>query len=304
MTPNQPVSGRNHGRAKMLVAGHPPHLRMAELPAAQPPPRLLRRPVLLPSQAGRRLPRLLTIYIQLEMALSLAMLNGAALATRCNFPMTSDCISCDANSPRSRTHSDDGPDDTGDGRPDADEDSHDSVEDFDDSDRSSHDEFAEWEWLEQIDGVASVELEHSQVAYCNAKLIRRAHMRSAFWVEMEEPSQETSDLAFELFDRYGRLNREYCDHEIRKGSGAWGRELDHGDILLFESISVERLWRHRGIGTKMVNAILDKVRAKSSSFFAFARPGYFSRDVNDRDEEGDSETQRTNSRSPDTFGNR
>ena len=151
-----------------------------------------------------------------------------------------------------------------------------------DTERSSVDEFAEWEWLEQIDGHANVD--HNVVADCDAKLIRRARMRSGFWIQMEEPSEETSDLAFELFDRYGCLSREFYDHEIRKGSGVWGQELDHGDILLFENLSVEPLWRHQGIGTKIVNAILDKVRAKSSGFFAFAQPGYLTRDLRDMDE--------------------
>lgn len=159
-----------------------------------------------------------------------------------------------------------------------------------DSNRSSCDEFAEWKWLEQIDGVGDVD--HHQVASCDAKLIRRQCIRSAFWTEMEEPSSETSDLAFELFDRYGRLNREHYDHEMGKGSGVWGQELDHGDILLFETLSVETIWRHQGIGTKLVKAVLDKVRATSSGFFAFAQPGYLTADLPSAGKEGNSETAR------------
>ncbi|KAK3896882.1 hypothetical protein C8A05DRAFT_20243 [Staphylotrichum tortipilum] len=150
--------------------------------------------------------------------------------------------------------------------------------------------FAEWKWLEQIDGVGDVD--HHQVAYCDAKLIRRQHIKSAFWAEMEGPSEETSDLAFELFDRYGRLNREHYDHEMGKGSGVWGQELDHGDILLFESLSVETIWRHQGIGTKLVKAVLDKVRAKSCGFFAFAQPGYLTAELPSADKEGNSEMAR------------
>ncbi|KAK4031568.1 hypothetical protein C8A01DRAFT_21238 [Parachaetomium inaequale] len=172
---------------------------------------------------------------------------------------------------------DGGSDDTGSDEPDADE-------DWYGSERSSCDEFADWKWLEQIDGLANVG--HEQVADCNVKLIRRARMRRAFWVEMEEPSEETSDLAFELFDRYGCLNREYYEHGIRKGSGVWGQELDHGDILLFESLSVVPLWRHQRIGTKVVNAILDKARTKSTGFFAFAQLGCLTRDLDRACEDG------------------
>ncbi|KAI0855010.1 hypothetical protein F4860DRAFT_522059 [Xylaria cubensis] len=63
---------------------------------------------------------------------------------------------------------------------------------------------------------------------------------------MDELCDETSSLAIELFDRYGRLKREYCEHEIRKGSGR--------------------------IGTKLVSAVLDKTRHESTGFFAFASP--------------------------------
>lgn len=63
-------------------------------------------------------------------------------------------------------------------------------------------------------------------------------MRESFWLELEEPSAETSSLAFDLFDRYGRLNPEYYEHEFRKGSGVWGNELNHGDLLLFEELQV------------------------------------------------------------------
>ncbi|KAK4196093.1 hypothetical protein QBC40DRAFT_268719 [Triangularia verruculosa] len=193
--------------------------------------------------------------------------------------------SCDPDFPQHRTHNDEeygdnSFDDMGGDEPDADEDSY-------DSERSSLDEFADWEWMEQIDGAANVD--HKQVADCDAKLIRRARMRGAFWVQMEEPSEETSDLALEPFDRYGCLNPEYCDHEIRKGSGVWGQELDHGDILLFESLGVEPLWRHQGIGTRIVNAILDKARTKSSGFFAFAQPGYLTRELTYKDEKERSE---------------
>jgi len=153
----------------------------------------------------------------------------------------------------------------------------DMYEDFSDSELSRNDEFAHWHWLEQIDGDASVG--GNLVAVCDAKLIRRAHIRRTFWSEMAEPSEETSDLGFELFDRYGRLSREHYDHKIGKGSGAWGEELNHGDMLLFESLHVERSRRHQGIGTKIVNAILDKVRAKSDNFFAFVGPGYLTRDM-------------------------
>lgn len=99
-------------------------------------------------------------------------------------------------------------------------------------------------------------------------------MRESFWLEMEEPTQETNDLAVDLFDRYGRLNTQFYDHEVKKGSGVWGSELDHGDLLLFQELIVDETYRRRSIGTELVMAILEKTRKKVvGDFFARARPG-------------------------------
>ena len=102
-------------------------------------------------------------------------------------------------------------------------------------------------------------------------------MRASFWQELEKPSSETSDLAFNLFDRYGRLDREYYEHDFRKGTGVWGNELDRGDLLLFESIQVSYQWRRRGIGRKVVDAVLERTRKKvdeNTGFYAVVRPGF------------------------------
>ncbi|KAF9775824.1 hypothetical protein IL306_006051, partial [Fusarium sp. DS 682] len=151
------------------------------------------------------------------------------------------------------------------------------------SDRSSVDEFAEFEWLEQIDTVATKG--STQIATCDAKLIRRSQISSAFWTQMEEPTFETSCLAFDLFDRYGCLNREYYEHSFKKGSGVWGRELDRGDILLFENIRVTLQHRRTGLGTQIVKAILDKIRPKTNRFVAFASPGFLHDEVDEENKD-------------------
>lgn len=152
-----------------------------------------------------------------------------------------------------------------------------------DSDRSSLDEFAGFSWLEQIDTYATEGSE--RIATCDAKLIRRDQIRSAFWIEMEEPTEETSSLAFDLFDRYGRLKREHYEHSFKRGSGAWGRELDHGDILLIEKISVTLPQRRHGIGTQIVKVTLNKIRPKTNRFVALASPGYLTQEVDEENED-------------------
>ncbi|KAF7552909.1 hypothetical protein G7Z17_g3974 [Cylindrodendrum hubeiense] len=137
---------------------------------------------------------------------------------------------------------------------------------------SEHDEFAEWKWLEHIDAFAIAG--ENQVAQCDAKLIRRSRMRNDFLNEMLEPSEKTSALVSDLFDRYGCLRQEYYQHEVKKGTGIWDRELDEGDMLLFESIVVGSSRHRQGIATKVVKAVLDETRRKSRHFFAFVQPGY------------------------------
>lgn len=152
----------------------------------------------------------------------------------------------------------------------------------------------EFPWYEELDGLATLHPSadipttsrsaerraESIIGECNAQLIRRGNMRESFWANLEQPTEETSCLAFDLFDRYGRLDPELYEHDINKGTGVWGNELDHGDLLLFDVVKVDATHRRRGIGTKLVNAILEKTRKKVAErvgFFALARPGYLTR---------------------------
>ncbi|KAI0188422.1 hypothetical protein F4808DRAFT_468128, partial [Astrocystis sublimbata] len=153
---------------------------------------------------------------------------------------------------------------------------------------ASHDAFGGQSWSKQINGFADVG--QSRVANCVAKFLRRDSIRSVFWNEMEELSEESSLLAFELFDRYGRLNREYAEHEVRKGSGVWGQELDHGDILMIEKIQVDPLWRRQGVGAKVVGAVLDKARRESRRGFAFVKPVHLTQGTVGDDEKPASDT--------------
>lgn len=132
-----------------------------------------------------------------------------------------------------------------------------------DEDRSEFDEFAEFKWLEAMDGIVTC-IEHTSdgaaekwVGYCKGKLIRRHQIRAVFYHEMDVPSRKSSLLAFDLFDRYGRLRSEFRDHPIRKGSGVWSKELDTGDILLIEEVKVDKAYRRRGLGKKVVGAMLE-----------------------------------------------
>lgn len=56
---------------------------------------------------------------------------------------------------------------------------------------------------------------------------------------LDEESQELSEFATTLFDKFGRLKSELVEHEHLKGTGVWGRELDNGKIVYVVSVDVE-----------------------------------------------------------------
>ncbi|KAI5462857.1 hypothetical protein BGZ63DRAFT_352168, partial [Mariannaea sp. PMI_226] len=116
--------------------------------------------------------------------------------------------------------------------------------------------------------------EEDDIACCSAKLIRRDYVRPDFLFEMNRPSAVTSALAFELFDRYGRFRGEFYNHRVRKGTGVWGKELDEGDILLFETIIVQSEYRRTGVGTLVIKLLMEAAQEKSRKLIAFARPGH------------------------------
>ncbi|KAF1349232.1 hypothetical protein EJ07DRAFT_81162, partial [Lizonia empirigonia] len=134
-----------------------------------------------------------------------------------------------------------------------------------------------FDWLEQIDG--TVKSAGKIIAYCDAKLIRRSHVACDFYEEMEQPSQETSSLAFGLFDRYGRLQPQLREHPVMKSTRVFQDEFDNSNLLLFESIKVDETHRRKGLASKLVTAIIEKARSKSRVFFAVAAPGWLNAEV-------------------------
>jgi GNAT superfamily N-acetyltransferase len=98
------------------------------------------------------------------------------------------------------------------------------------------------------------------------------NIRAKFRFAMEQPTEETCCLAFDLFDRYGRLKPEFKGHPVKKGSGIWNTELDDGDIFLIESLRIDRQYRRLGQGSTLVRAMLEKVTDKTLGFVTIVRP--------------------------------
>lgn len=159
--------------------------------------------------------------------------------------------------------------------PDNDDEVEEEVIEDDVSYRDGIDEFEEFEWMEAIYGEATIpddtsDTEAKRIANCVAKIIHRGEIRGSFEADMDLPSRDTSTVASELFDRYGRLKRELREHPVKKGFGVWGKELDTGDFLLIELLTVEKDHQRQGIATKLANIVQEYAQEKCRSIpFSF-----------------------------------
>ena len=159
----------------------------------------------------------------------------------------------------------------------------DSLEDPDDDPFFLGDEFP---WIEQLG--SHIYQGKERIGSLDAKFIGRSWIRNSFWDHMNEPSEGTCALALELFDRYGRLRKDFYKHDVRKGSGVWGPELDDEEIVLFESLQIDKDARRKKVGTRVVTEILQACGWRGC--YAFVMPGYLRREcpphgLNEEEEE-------------------
>ena len=134
------------------------------------------------------------------------------------------------------------------------------------------------EWMQTIHVRCSYEGKHIGGGF--GRYVRRDTIRPYFWRDMEEPCQELSNIAFDLFDRYGCLREDLKSHVVRKGSGVWGSELDFGSFFVIEDICVEKDWRRKGLGKQVANLLLRKASAgKRNPLFTLVNPGWLTRDI-------------------------
>lgn len=47
----------------------------------------------------------------------------------------------------------------------------------------------------------------------------------------------------------------------------WQKELNSGDLLLFEEVTIDPPWRRQGLGTRLVQAVIKQCRTESKVFF-------------------------------------
>jgi hypothetical protein len=80
-------------------------------------------------------------------------------------------------------------------------------------------EMNDFRWMTNF--VAECTCDGVIVATALARYIHREGMRGEFWgKKMEEPSEETCNAAFHVFDRYETVKATYKDHPVQRGTGA------------------------------------------------------------------------------------
>jgi|UniRef100_A0A8H7TQF1 GNAT superfamily N-acetyltransferase len=112
------------------------------------------------------------------------------------------------------------------------------------------------------------------IATCTAHLVERGDDPSRFHERMKAASEETGELAEDLFTPDGRLLPEHRVRQItRNGILDWiDPPLDSDDVLTFTHIKIARAYRRKGLGKDLVQGILHEA-SEGKRLSAFVAPG-------------------------------
>lgn len=67
---------------------------------------------------------------------------------------------------------------------------------------------------------------------------------------------------------------------VQKGTGVWGSELDHSPLFIIAEVCIDRDWRRKGVGKRIVTCLIEKSRAgKRSPAFSLVAPGWLNREI-------------------------
>jgi hypothetical protein len=129
-----------------------------------------------------------------------------------------------------------------------------------DDEEGSNEEDEEFPWLKTIVGTEKGP-DGKVIGHCVGKLVQQT-----FCTSVEEPTQDMSELAFSLFDRYRRLEDKWKTDTTNNGSFIWQEDVDTGDLLLIEHVSVvTEEWRNRsGPGPSILFLAKPKPNPRSS----------------------------------------
>lgn len=89
---------------------------------------------------------------------------------------------------------------------------------------------------------------------------------------MTEQGPRAEAMACTLFDRVGRLEKNWMDHPVLKGTGVWGSELDTGDILFIDHFCINENWRGKGVEDVIIKYL--RLVGQSGQKLSNRRPGF------------------------------
>ena len=99
--------------------------------------------------------------------------------------------------------------------------------------------------------------EKKPIAFMKGFFLQRNKIRSNFQQAIKAVNESVSDILADLFDRYGRLKWQYKDHKMLKGTGVWADELDHGNLLIINTIYLDEEWADVALGAGMLKQVLE-----------------------------------------------
>lgn len=121
------------------------------------------------------------------------------------------------------------------------------MEDSDGED-DDHDEFEEIRWLKSINIPINADdtAVSPQAGFCDAKLVNRDSIQASFHQHMEEPSNDTATVGFNVFNRLSRLKSEFMTHLVPEETGVRVPELNNGLFLFIETLTVQERYERKG----------------------------------------------------------
>ncbi|KAG5717938.1 Proteasome subunit alpha type-4 [Termitomyces sp. T112] len=102
--------------------------------------------------------------------------------------------------------------------------------------------------------VTHPELGHVGSLYA-VKILRHL-CENAFLEVMDDHSDELQQFSLALFDKFGRVKPWLYQPGNRRGTGAWGKELDNSTIVYVLNAFVNDKLRGKGLGSKMIESLL------------------------------------------------
>ncbi|KAL2073876.1 hypothetical protein VTL71DRAFT_11202 [Oculimacula yallundae] len=99
-------------------------------------------------------------------------------------------------------------------------------------------------------------IETRRVAFISGLLIDCYRIKTYFLAAIKSQNQKMFQTLSTIFDRYGRLRREFKHHGTKEGTSIWGDELDQGDLLIIEDVHMDEKWNHDQLAIFMVQQFI------------------------------------------------